>query len=191
MRIVTGVLKGRIIPFNPSRYGGIKVTSAKLKEALFSALGGGLEGQTFLDLCAGSGQISLEAYSRGASVTVIEPDPRRLAFLRKLFAEWGVEGAHLLGVKAQTLIPQLQQQATRFDTIYLDPPYDAQLHGAPLSISLIEQIAVAPADILSDRGMLAVQHHKHLELPETQGRLARTRQRVYGDTILSQYETVS
>ena len=186
MRIVTGVLKGRIIPFNPNRYGGIKVTSSKLKEALFSALGGGLEGQTFLDLCAGSGQISLEAYSRGARVTVVEPDQRRLAFLRKLFAEWGVEEAELLGLKAQSLIPQFQQQAARFDTIYLDPPYDAQLRGAPLSISLMEQIAAA--DILSERGMLAVQHHKHLELPQTQGGLARTRQRVYGDTVLSQYE---
>ena len=187
MRIVTGTLKGRQIPFNPRRFGNARVTSGKLKEALFSVLGGMLEGESFLDLCAGSGQISLEAWSRGARVTAVEPDQRRLLLLRNLLAEWKVQDAELLGVKAQTLIPQFQRQSRRFDAIYLDPPYEARLGGRPLAVALIELLG--DTDLLNEGGLLAVQHFKGLELPEEQGCLRSVRQRPYGDTMLTQYST--
>ena len=77
MRIVTGRLRGRTIPFSPKRHGDIRVTSGRLKEAVFDRLGSCLKGLRFLDICAGSGQIALEAYSRGATVTAVEPDRRR------------------------------------------------------------------------------------------------------------------
>jgi len=189
VRIVTGTLRGRQIPFNPRRFGNARVTSGKLKEALFSALGGMLEGESFLDLCAGSGQIALEAYSRGARITAVEPDQRRLLLLRKLVAEWDIEDAELLGVKAQTLIPQFQRQSRRFDTIYLDPPYDAQVSSRPLAIALIELIG--NSDLLNDGGLLAVQHFKGLQLPQEQGCLRAVRQRPYGDTVLTQYSTLT
>lgn len=188
MRVVTGSLKGRQIPFNPRRFGNIKVTSGKLKEALFSALGE-LSGTTFLDLCAGSGQIALEAWSRGALVTAAEPDQRRLIFLRELVDQWRIDGIELFGLKAQSLIPQLQRQSRSFHTIYLDPPYDAEHTGRPLSLLLIELID--GAGLLEKDGLLAVQHFKGLELPCLQGDLTLARQRPYGDTVLSQYKPSS
>ena len=189
MRIITGTLKGRQIPFNPRRFGDIKVTSGKLKEALFSTLGGTLAGHSFLDLCAGSGQIALEAWSRGAQVTAIEPDQRRLTYLRKLVAEWNVEGMELLGIRAQTLIPQFQRQSRRFDTIYLDPPYDARHGSQPLSIALIESLG--DTDLLNENGTLAVQHFKGLALPPAQGCLRLVQDRPYGDTVLTRYASDS
>ena len=188
MRVVTGSLRGRQIPFNPRRFGNIKVTSGKLKEALFSALGE-LSGTTFLDLCAGSGQIALEAWSRGALVTAAEPDQRRLVFLRKLVDQWRIDGIEIFGLKAQSLIPQLQRQSRSFHTIYLDPPYDAAHAGRPLPILLVELIA--GAGLLEENGLLAIQHFKGLELPSLQGDLTLTRQRRYGDTVLSHYTASS
>ena len=58
MRIVTGNLRGRKIPVNSSRQGDIGVTPGPLREAVFGRLGPSLEGITFLDLCAGSGQMA-------------------------------------------------------------------------------------------------------------------------------------
>ena len=94
MRIVTGIYRGRRIP-SGNRLGDIRLTSTRLKEAVFSMLGPDLQGQTFLDLCAGSGQIGLEALSRGATVEFNEPDRRRLSQIRSLLDEWRAEVAAL------------------------------------------------------------------------------------------------
>ena len=76
MRIVTGTLRGRHIA--SGQLGSLRLTSSRLKESIFSMLGPDLQGTHFLDLCAGSGQMGLEALSRGAHVVFNEPDRRHL-----------------------------------------------------------------------------------------------------------------
>ena len=184
MRIVTGSLKGRTIPFNPRRKGEIRVTGARLKEAVFSMLGP-LEGRTFLDLCAGSGQIALEAYSRGAQVTACEPDGRRYRMLRELLHSWGVgQRLQLVNRKAQVLIPEGHGGYTG---IYLDPPYEATLGGRPLSLALAEQLG--RSRMLDSDGMVFVQHPGRLHLPEALDSLRLERRRSFGDTAVSVYVT--
>jgi len=185
VRITTGSLRGRRIPYNPRGKGAVRVTSGKLKEAVFAMLGGSLEGQTFLDLCSGSGQIALEAWSRGARVTASEPDRGRLTLLQNLVAEWRVEGIDLSGQKAQMLIPRLSAESRHFDTIYLDPPYQAAWKGEPLSVGLLELLG--ESDLLDSTGVLMVQHAARLDLPDTTGTLTLQRHRAYGDTTLSLY----
>lgn len=185
MRVITGLFKGRIVPFNPRRHGDIRLTSSMLKEALFAMLGTELADQEFLDLCAGCGQIGMEAYSRGARVTLNEPDRRRYAYLLQLLQEWGVEDVELHRAKGQLLIPHFQTQERRFDVIYLDPPYQANLRGRPLSLGLLEEVAAA--GLLADEGWCCVQHQHELEFPAQAGELALLRQRRYGETTLSIY----
>jgi len=185
VRITTGSLRGRLIPYNPRHDGDVRVTSAKLKEALFAMLGGSLHDQTFLDLCSGSGQIALEACSRGARVTANEPDRRRHALLEKLIAEWRVDGLDLYNQKAQILIPRLDADGRHFDTIYLDPPYDAVWRDQPLSTALLELLG--QSSLLDAAGVLMVQHSVRLDLPDVSGSLALQRRRPYGDTTLSLY----
>ncbi len=184
MRIVTGTYRGRQIP-SGRRLRQIRLTSTRLKEAVFSMLGPNLKGRTFLDLCAGSGQMGLEALSRGASVEINEPDHQRRRQIRSLLYQWkaGVEGLH--SVKAQQLIPQLAVAGRRFDIVYADPPYHARYCGAPLLLGLIEALGESP--LFNDEGLLFVQHQIDLDVPEQSGHLALTEQRAYGNTTLSIY----
>ena len=182
MRIVTGSLKGRSIPFNPRRHGEIRVTSARLKEAVFSMLGP-LEGRSFLDLCAGSGQIALEAYSRGARVTACEPNGRRYRMLRELLRAWGVDGRlQLSNRKAQVLI---SGGDGRYDGVYVDPPYGAAPGGRPLSLALAEQLALS--GMLGSGGVMFVQHPGGLHLPDSLDSLRLERRRRFGDSAVSVY----
>ena len=186
MRIITGHLKGRTIPFNPRRHGDIRLTSSMLKEAVFASLGPSLEGRAFLDLCAGSGQIGLEAHSRGARVTTAEPDAKRYSHLRSLLEDWDAsDGVELFNTRAQLLIPQLEQQDRRFDVVYVDPPYDATLGDEPLSLALLRRLG--RSHLLGDGGIVMVQHSRHLQLPSVEDGLSCRKQRRYGDTLLSVY----
>ena len=186
MRIVTGILKGRTIPFNPRRQGPIRLTPSRLKEAVFTMLGADLEDQSFLDLCAGCGQIGLEAYSRGARVTLNEPDQRRHAHLRALLQQWGLNEIELHRVRAQSLIPRLEAQQRPFHIAYLDPPYRATLGREPLSLALLRQLG--HSGLLAEEGLVFVQHQKELDLPPDEGRLCLLRQRPCGQTTLSIYQ---
>ena len=184
MRIVTGMLRGRVIPA-PRSSAGIRLTSTRLKEAVFSMLGADLENRCFLDLCAGSGQIGLEALSRSARVVFNEPDSRRCAQLRSLLKEWRIAQAEVYSAKAQVLIPLLKQQQRRFDVIYLDPPYHATRAARPLCLALFEQLA--DGDLLSPAGLLLVQHQAALELPDEAAQLRCLERRSFGNTELSIY----
>lgn len=184
MRIITGALKGRVIPFN-ARHGQIRLTSSLLKEAVFSMLGPELEGLSFLDLCAGCGQVGLEAYSRGARTALNEPDKRRYALLQGLQREWRLEGLELYHMKAQGLIPWLEDRGQRFDLVYVDPPYETRLNNIPLSLALLQLLGAG--ELLAGGGWCFVQHQRELELPPQTGRLQRQRQRDYGQTTLSLY----
>ncbi len=185
MRIITGTLKGRTIPFNPRRQGAIHLTSSRLKEAFFAMLGTDLRGQNFLDLCGGCGQIGFEAYSRGARLTVNEADARRLHHIHMLVQAWRLEDAELHNSKAQSLLTHFRQQQRQFHTIFVDPPYGATFRTQPLSLALLHQLA--DGALLASAGLIAVQHQKDLDFPKSSGRLGLLRQRRCGDTALSIY----
>ena len=185
MRIVTGALKGRIIPFNARRSGEIRLTSSLLKEAVFSMLGPDLDGLSFLDLCAGCGQVGLEAYSRGARTALNEPDQRRYALLQGLQREWELEGLALHHLKAQALIPWLEERGQRFDLVYVDPPYEDRLNSMPLCLALLQLLGAG--ELVPEGGWCFIQHQRGLEMPLVAGRLQRQRQRHYGQTTLSLY----
>ena len=152
-------------------------------------LGGDLTGSTFLDLCAGSGQIGLEAASRGAITLVNEPDERRHAQIARLVSEWHVEGIELRRDKGQILVPWLVTAARSFDVTYVDPPYEATRHGRPLSTELLEQLAAST--VPATAGLVIVQHQNELELPAAPGQLALIERRPYGATDLSIYSRQS
>ncbi len=104
---------------------------------MFSRLGP-LQDQSFLDLCTGSGQMALEAYSRGANVIACDDNDKRCRILKDLLEAWHVdENLQLINTKAQILIGQQNRQYVRG---YIHPPKDSTLSGRPLSIILAEQV---------------------------------------------------
>ena len=69
MRIISGLYRGRVLKSPPSMQ--IRPTSDRLRETLFNVLAPRIEGARFLDLCAGSGAIGIEALSRDAAFVTL------------------------------------------------------------------------------------------------------------------------
>ena len=123
-----GQYKGRKLQTD-TRAGLIRPTSGKVREALFSSLGEGLAGATFVDLYAGSGAVGLEALSRGASeVRLIESHAQSWALLKancKAVLGEGPEAARALPVKEDALAWCRRMRATgeTFAYVFADPPF--------------------------------------------------------------------
>ena len=121
MRITGGVLRGR--PIGVPRT-GVRPTQDRVRAALFSILAPGIPGCRFLDLCAGSGAVGLEAWSRGASaVCWVEEDRRVRSFLEKNVKALCDSRAAVVGCEAVTFLKK-RLVAEGFHIIFCDPPYD-------------------------------------------------------------------
>ncbi|MCC5841889.1 MAG: RsmD family RNA methyltransferase [Opitutales bacterium] len=124
MRITGGQARG--IQLCVPKGKAVRPATDRMREAVFSRLGAGIEGARVLDLFAGSGSYGLEALSRGAaSVTFVERDQRTRSLLsnnllgvKKAFV--GAGQAVVFGGDALTA----QVGAAGFDFIFADPPYE-------------------------------------------------------------------
>ncbi len=186
MRVIAGRLKGRTIPFARRRLGDVRVTPGRVKESVFSMLGADLGGCRFLDLFAGSGQIGLEACSRGSQVVMNEADGRRHAVLRDLLETFNLDDeVQLHRVSAAALVDQMVHEVERFDVIYLDPPYRDTVDDVPVTVWFLRRIE--EVGLLSVKGVLLVQHDPRVCLPPDCGALGVVRERTYGDTSVTVY----
>jgi len=191
MRIIAGSLKGRRIPFRSAGYGDAAATPQKLKEALFSILGEDLSGHSFLDLFAGSGQMGLEAASRGCALVVFnEADRRRTEFIKRLAVQWGLgDTVRFHSLPAHACIKMLERQGQGFDYLYIDPPYLKNRGDAPVYGQLL--LDLSSHRILNPGGRVIAQHYLHNLLPERCGIFIKVDARRYGTNALSFYEEKS
>jgi 16S rRNA (guanine966-N2)-methyltransferase len=129
LRIIGGRHRGRKLRFPAGVE--IRPTPDRVRETLFNWLQQRVPGAQVLDLFAGSGALGLEALSRGAAqVTFIEKDRRAAAAIESLTQEWQEGAAAIVCADALGWLAQAPHDATRFDIVFLDPPYDAQLLSA-------------------------------------------------------------
>lgn len=125
LRISAGRFRGRRVRTPPAAGGHLSFTPSLVKEALFQLLensgAGPAEGYCFIDNCAGSGQIALEALSRGYEpVLAVEPDRRRFSAIRALTKEYGGE-LELHARDLRRCAPVVLRFARAI--VFLDPPY--------------------------------------------------------------------
>ncbi len=119
MRIIGGEWRGRRIRF-PSA-AELRPTPDRVRETLFNWLQGVIGAARCLDLFAGSGALGLEALSRGAAETVfVEREPRVAAALRDTLAALGDGRGRVIVADA---FRYLGGAPTRFDVVFLDPPF--------------------------------------------------------------------
>jgi 16S rRNA (guanine966-N2)-methyltransferase len=135
VRIGGGEWRSRVLRFPPRP--GLRPTPDRVRETVFNWLGQDLTGKTCLDLFAGSGALGFEAASRGAArVVLVEQDRAGYAAL--------AENARLLGGEALKVVRSdalqfLASDATQYDVVFLDPPFESSLLGrllAPLAARL-------------------------------------------------------
>jgi len=175
---------------------GIRPTQNKVRKAIFDILGD-MEGLRFLELFAGSGAVGIEALSRGAKEAVfVESDSVCVRTLKDNLSSLGVINYELRAQNAERAIEMLTKAHSRFDIIFMDPPYykDSTLrHLSGSKAASVESLSkkalqmLISCDILAPDGLIAVQHFKKDNLPYSAGDLVLLKQAVYGDTVLSFY----
>ncbi len=131
MRIIAG--KARRLPLKTVPGMDTRPTSDRIKETLFNILSPWLPGSRFLDLFAGSGQMGLEAASRGAQKAVFVENSRKAAdCIRENIAFTKLSGScTLLQKDAVSAIHWLEGKES-FDIVFLDPPYGKGLEKEAL-----------------------------------------------------------
>ena len=129
LRIIGGKYRSRQLRV-PSRP-GLRPTPDRVRETLFNWLGQDLSGLACLDLFAGSGALGFEALSRGAaSVVMVEKDAAALRALRENAQK--LQAANLTVVRGDAL-EFARETRSRFDVVFVDPPYRLGLQAAVLA----------------------------------------------------------
>lgn len=128
LRIIGGEWRGRRIHF--PGLAGLRPTPDRVRETLFNWLASVVSGSRCLDLFAGSGALGLEALSRGAaSVTFVERERDAAERLRETTMALAPGRAQVLHADA---LAWLGGPAARYDIVFLDPPFDADLMAPAL-----------------------------------------------------------
>ncbi len=182
MRIIAGEYRRRVIK-NPS---GRKTrpTSDRLRETLFNVLSPLISTDTrFLDLCAGTGAIGIEAISRGCGFSTFVDKSRRSCVLVEenlALLQISEKQAEIICFDAEKFISRQNLLAWNF--VFFDPPYKTD-YLIPLY-----EMGVNADKLLQDEGKLIVEHHFKNILPDALGNLRRWRIIKQGETQLSFYE---
>jgi len=186
MRVISGSLKGRIIPFE-KKLKSAEATSQRLKKALFSILGEDLTGKSFLDLYSGTGQIGLEALSRGSSIVVFnDSDRARFQFVKDIVTQWKVnDRAMHFNTDALRCLTICSERGLVFDVIFCDPPFQ-KVNAFPENYKVILQ-KISESAIMNDETIVFVQHFHINIMPDSIGRLRLKDIRKYGTNSLSTY----
>jgi 16S rRNA (guanine966-N2)-methyltransferase len=164
----------------------VRPTSDRLRETLFNVLAPRIEGARFLDLCAGSGAVGIEALSRGAAhVTFVDRSRKMCGLVESNLDLCGVpedETEVVLAEAAEFLRRAATRGEQQWDIAFFDPPY---------AIDYLPVLAAfAAGTLLSEEGMLVVEHHHKNELKDAIGEIRRWRILKQGDSALSFYEKV-
>jgi 16S rRNA (guanine(966)-N(2))-methyltransferase RsmD len=181
MRVISGLYRGRVLKSPTDNK--TRPTSDRLRETLFNVLAPRITDETrFLDLCAGTGAIGIEALSRGcAFVTFVDVSKRSCALIEENLDKLDVPELQtdVLNLTADNFTAR--EHASGWDIAFFDPPYESDY-------ALVLHDFGTKADLLRDEGMLIVEHHTKRPLPDEVGVLRRWRVLKQGETSLSFYE---
>lgn len=175
MRVITGIARGRRLKTLEGR--DIRPTTDRVKEALFSIIQFELEGCTVLDMFAGSGQLGIEALSRGAAKAVfVDSDKRSAAVIRENLEHTGLSSqAEVYNADSLMFV---RNRGEKFDIVLLDPPYGK---------GILQQALEAVAPCMNENGVIVCELPEREELPQMAGSLALYRRYRYGKTELAVY----
>ena len=182
MRIIGGKYKGKRIKSLPKRSDTkiLRPTTDRVKESVFSILNNYLEGVKFLDLFAGTGNVGIEAISRGAGkVIFVENDKRFCNLIRENLKKLGVEREkyEIICDDYTSAIKKLAKRGEKFDFIYADPPYEKGYYTR--IVNMIKNF-----DLLDEDGLLILEEPKNTPfLPEDEKWIVE--RRGYGTTLVT------
>ena len=185
MRVIAGKYRGRKLKSPPSLQ--TRPTSDRLRVTLFNILAPRINGARFLDLCAGSGAVGIEALSRGAAhVTFVDRSRKMYALIETNLKTLKVDEDEIEIVSKEVLEflrKRATQEAVPFDMIFFDPPYAMDYE------TVLDYVGEHATRVLAEDGVVIVEHHRKKHLKEEFGALRRHRMLKQGDSCLSFYRT--
>ena len=177
MRVITGSARGAKLKTLEGL--ATRPTSDRVKEAVFNIIQFEVEGRRVLDLFAGSGQLAIEALSRGASYAVlVDQSADAVKVIKDNLKKTKFDQQS--SVFQSDYLRYLSTTREKFDIIFLDPPYaEKYLENALRKISEI--------DILSEGGIIVCERSREKVLPATVGDLICSKDYNYGKTAVNLY----
>ncbi|MCD4785247.1 MAG: 16S rRNA (guanine(966)-N(2))-methyltransferase RsmD [Candidatus Eremiobacteraeota bacterium] len=179
MKVIAGKFKGRNLEFRTRR--GLRVTSQKVKEAMFSMIGDNIIKAVVLDLFCGYGTLGIEAISRGAKeVTFVETDTHTVKQLKYFLEQLDVAGQATL-IRRDAIKAVKHCKENSFDIVFMDPPYHINYEEKALKV-------VDKYKIIKPGGICILEHYSKNSIPDRVGDLVKFKEKKYGDTSLSIFE---
>jgi 16S rRNA (guanine(966)-N(2))-methyltransferase RsmD len=175
MRVITGSAKGRKLETLEGL--DVRPTTDKVKEAIFSAIQFDLFDSCVLDLFAGTGQLGIEALSRGARSAVFIDNSRKSIEVIKRNLE-KTEFTLKSTVLNMNGIDFISSSSNKFDFIFLDPPYNK---------GILLEILPKLSNILTTDGIIICEYEKNLDLPEKIEGLMLKKEQKYGKIKVSMF----
>jgi 16S rRNA (guanine966-N2)-methyltransferase len=182
MRIIGGRYKGKRLKSLPKREDTklLRPTTDRVKESVFSILNNYLEGVKFLDLFAGTGNVGIEALSRGAGkVIFVENDKRFCNLIKENLKKLGVEKERyeIICDDYVNALKRLAKRGEKFDFIYADPPYEKGFYTRIVHM-------VKNLELLDEDGLLMLEEPKNEPfLPDDEDWIVE--RRGYGTTLVT------
>jgi len=179
MRVISGLYKGRRLKTVEGLT--VRPTSDRLRETLFNVLRGTVDGAKFVDLCAGSGAVGIEALSRGAAhVTFVESSRRAAAVINENLTHCKIEdNVRVINRDAVSTLRYFASHHLQYDIFYFDPPYDSELYSTVMW-------TLAKTKIIAEAGLVIVEHRTSKSpLAPNYDHLRPWRELVQGDTTLT------
>ncbi len=177
MRIITGRARGLqlTVPKNMD----VRPTADRVKESLFNIIGSKIIGARVLDLFAGTGNLGLESWSRGAAeITFIDESRESLRLVTSNIAKCRAEAdCRVHKGNAVQLATSLAIAGERYDIAFCDPPYNKGWVE-----QIIQVLSLHP--FLKQGGYLVVERSAHNELPPLPACLELVREQKYGETFV-------
>lgn len=176
MRVITGTARGRVLKTLEGE--DVRPTTDRVKEAMFSIIQFELEGRQILDLFAGSGQLGIEALSRGAAYatfTDMSKDSVDVIKGNLIMTKLG-KNAAVLQTEAITFLKNHRDK--KFDIVFMDPPY---------SKGILQNTLPYVVENVNDGGVILCEHPYGEELPEKVGKFSIYRKYKYGKIGVTVY----
>lgn len=175
MRVITGLARGRVLKTLEGE--DVRPTTDRVKEAIFSIIQFEIEGREVLDLFAGSGQLGIEALSRGAAyATFTDLSKDAVSVIKSNLLTTGLhKNSAVLQSDAMTF---LRNTKKKFDIIFMDPPY---------SKGILQKALPLAAEVVSDGGVIICEHPYGEEMPQKAGKFEIYREYKYSKLALTVY----
>ncbi len=179
MRVITGSARGHRLKTLEGN--DVRPTTDKIKEAVFSSIQFEIEGRRILDLFSGSGQLGIEALSRGAkSAVFVDLNPHAIDIVKENLKATNLDS--LAKVVRSDSFSFIASTDEFFDIAFLDPPYRD---------GILEKSLSAVTGIINDGGIIICERPVDVSLPETISDFKEKKQLKFGKILVSVYRKES